>query len=48
MRDGHNGYLPSAGIMRARGGRGGYTAKGIPTSRTRAHHDGTSEAIDLV
>src|SRR5690349_16206280 len=50
MRDGHNGYLPSAGIMPAREAvAADYTAKGIPTSPDRVLiTTGTSEAIDLV
>src|SRR5881628_3129304 len=50
MRDGHNGYLPSAGIMPAREAvAADYTAKGIPISPDRVLiTTGTSEAIDLV
>ena len=50
MRDGHNGYLPSAGIMPAREAvAADYAAKGIPTSPDRVLiTTGTSEAIDLV
>jgi len=33
MRDGHNGYLPSVGIVPAREAVAGeYTAKGVPTT----------------
>ena len=41
MRDGHNGYLPSAGIPEAREAvAADYAARGIPVSRgPRAHHD---------
>src|ERR1043166_7356449 len=36
MRDGHNGYLPSAGILPAREAvAADYTAKGVPTSPDR-------------
>jgi len=50
MRDGQNGYLPSAGILPAREAVAtDYTAKGIPTGRDRVLiTTGTSEAIDLV
>src|ERR1044071_7342161 len=50
MRDGHNGYLPSAGILPAREAVAtDYTAKGIPTSPDRVLiTTGTSEAIDIV
>jgi len=50
MRDGHNGYLPSAGIMPAREAvAADYTAKGVPTVPDRVLiTTGTSEAIDLV
>ena len=50
MRDGHNGYLPSAGIMPAREAvAADYTAKGLPTTADRVLiTTGTSEAIDLV
>ena len=50
MRDGHNGYLPSAGILPAREAvAADYTAKGVPTSPDRVLiTTGTSEAIDLV
>jgi alanine-synthesizing transaminase len=50
MRDGHNGYLPSAGIMPAREAvAADYTAKGIPTTPDRVLiTTGTSEGIDLV
>jgi aspartate/methionine/tyrosine aminotransferase len=50
MRDGHNGYLPSAGIAPAREAvAADYTAKGVPTSPDRVLiTTGTSEAIDLV
>jgi alanine-synthesizing transaminase len=50
MRDGHNGYLPSAGIMPAREAvAADYTAKGVPTTADRVLiTTGTSEAIDIV
>lgn len=50
MRDGHNGYLPSAGILSAREAvAADYTAKGVPTSPDRVLlTTGTSEGIDLV
>ena len=50
MRDGQNGYLPSAGILPAREAVAtDYTAKGIPTGPDRVLiTTGTSEAIDLV
>src|SRR5678809_1530127 len=50
MRDGHNGYLPSPGIMPAREAvAADYTAKGVPTVPDRVLiTTGTSEAIDLV
>src|SRR5689334_18413287 len=50
MRDGHNGYLPSAGILPAREAvAADYTAKGVPTSPDRVLlTTGTSEGIDLV
>src|SRR5919197_72860 len=50
MRDGHNGYLPSPGILPAREAVAAeYTAKGIPTAPDRVLiTTGTSEGIDLV
>jgi len=50
MRDGHNGYLASTGILAAREAvAADYTAKGVPTSADRVLiTTGTSEAIDLV
>ena len=50
MRDGHNGYLPSVGIVQAREAvAADYTAKGVPASPDRVLiTTGTSEAIDLV
>jgi aspartate/methionine/tyrosine aminotransferase len=50
MRDGHNGYLPSAGIMPAREAvAADYTEKGVPTTADRVLiTTGTSEAIDIV
>ena len=50
MRDGQNGYLPSAGIMAAREAvAADYTEKGVPTTADRVLiTTGTSEAIDLV
>jgi len=50
MRDGHNGYLPSAGIMAAREAvAADYTEKGVPTTADRVLiTTGTSEAIDIV
>jgi aspartate/methionine/tyrosine aminotransferase len=49
MREGHNGYLPSAGILSAREAVAqDYTARGVPTSPDRVLiTTGTSEAIDL-
>ena len=50
MREGHNGYLPSAGIATAREAvADDYTARGVPTSPDRVLlTTGTSEGIDLV
>jgi len=50
MHDGHNGYLPSAGIMPAREAVAAeYTTKGVPTTADRVLiTTGTSEAIDIV
>src|SRR5258705_2620409 len=50
MRDGQNGYLPSAGILSARGAvAADYTAKGVPATADRVLiTTGTSEGIDLV
>ncbi|MGE0444934.1 MAG: pyridoxal phosphate-dependent aminotransferase [Vicinamibacterales bacterium] len=49
MRDGHNGYLPSAGIPAAREAvAADYSARGVPTSPDRVLiTTGTSEGIDL-
>ncbi len=49
MRDGHNGYLPSAGLLEAREAVAAeYSALGIPTSVSRVLiTDGTSEGIDI-
>jgi alanine-synthesizing transaminase len=49
MRDGHNGYVPSAGIPAAREAvAADYTARGIPVSADRVLiTTGTSEAIEL-
>jgi len=49
MREGHNGYLPSVGILSAREAvANDYTARGVPTSPDRVLiTTGTSEAIDL-
>jgi alanine-synthesizing transaminase len=49
MRDGHNGYLPSAGIVSAREAVAEeYTARGVPTPADRVViTTGTSEGIDL-
>ena len=49
MRDGHNGYLPSAGIASAREAvAADYTARGVPISPDRCLiTTGTSEGIDL-
>src|SRR5580765_3705250 len=50
MRDGHNGYLPSAGIAPAREAvAADYTARGVPTTPDRVLiTTGTSEGIGLV
>ena len=50
MRDGHNGYLPSAGIAPAREAvAADYTARGVPTTADRVLiTTGTSEGIGLV
>jgi len=49
MRDGHNGYLPSAGILPAREAvAADYTSNGVSISRDRVLiTTGTSEAIEL-
>jgi alanine-synthesizing transaminase len=49
MRDGHNGYLPSPGILPAREAvAADYTARGVPIDPDRVLiTTGTSEAIDL-
>ena len=49
MRDGHNGYLASAGILEAREAvAADYTARGVPTSPDRVLITaGTSEGIEL-
>ena len=49
MRDGHNGYLASAGILEAREAVAtDYTARGVPTSADRVLITaGTSEGIEL-
>jgi aspartate/methionine/tyrosine aminotransferase len=49
MRDGHNGYLPSAGIPSAREAvAADYTRRGVPTSPDRVLiTTGTSEGIEL-
>lgn len=49
MRDGHNGYLPSAGIPEGRQAvADDYTARGVPTSPDRVLlTTGSSEGIDL-
>jgi alanine-synthesizing transaminase len=49
MRDGHNGYLPSAGIRAAREAvAADYLSRGVPVSSDRVLiTSGTSEAIDL-
>jgi aspartate/methionine/tyrosine aminotransferase len=49
MRDGHNGYLPSAGIPEAREAvAADYRARGVPMSADRVViTEGTSEGIDL-
>jgi alanine-synthesizing transaminase len=50
MRDGHNGYLPSAGIAPAREAiAADYTARSVPTTADRVLiTTGTSEGIGLV
>lgn len=49
MRDGHNGYLPSAGILEAREAvAADYATRGMPASPDRVLiTTGTSEAIDI-
>ena len=49
MRDGHNGYLPSSGIVSAREAvAADYSARGVPTSPDRVViTTGTSEGIEL-
>src|SRR5688572_23151448 len=49
MRDGHNGYVPSAGISEARDAVAtDYSERGVPVSADRVLiTTGTSEAIDL-
>ena len=49
MRDGHNGYLPSAGILPARQAvADDYSARGVPMSADRVViTTGTSEGIEL-
>jgi aspartate/methionine/tyrosine aminotransferase len=49
MRDGHNGYLPSVGLLAAREAVAqDYSARGVPTSADRVLiTTGTSEGIDL-
>src|ERR1051325_2591617 len=49
MREGHNGYLASAGILEAREAvAADYTAHGVPTSADRVLITaGTSEGIEL-
>jgi aspartate/methionine/tyrosine aminotransferase len=49
MRDGHNGYLASAGILEAREAvAADYTTRGVPTSADRVLVTaGTSEGIEL-
>ena len=49
MRDGHNGYLASAGILEARQAvAADYTARGVPTTPDRVLITaGTSEGIEL-
>jgi len=49
MRDGHNGYVPSAGIPQARAAvAADYTARGVPMSPDRVLiTTGTSEGIEL-
>ncbi len=49
MRDGHNGYAPSAGIPEAREAVAAeYTRRGVPTSADRVVlSSGTSEGIEL-
>ena len=49
MRDGHNGYGPSAGLAPAREAVADeYTCARMPgRRRSRLHHAGTSEAIEL-
>ena len=49
MRDGHNGYLPSAGLPEAREAVAAeYSARGVDVSASRVLiTDGTSEGIDI-
>ena len=49
IRDGHNGYLPSAGLPEAREAvAADYTARGVSVSADRVLiTDGTSEGIDI-
>ena len=49
MHDGHNGYLPSAGLAEAREAvAADYTARGVPVSASRVlMTDGASEGIDI-
>ena len=49
MRDGHNGYLPSAGLLEAREAVAAeYSARGVAVSASRVLiTDGTSEGIDI-
>jgi len=49
MRDGHNGYLPSAGLLEAREAVAAeYSARGVRVSADRVLiTDGTSEGIDI-
>ena len=49
MRDGHNGYLPSAGLLEAREAVAAeYSARGVAVSPSRVLiTDGTSEGIDI-
>jgi len=49
MRDGHNGYLPSSGILEAREAvAADYGVRGVPVSADRVLiTTGTSEAIDI-
>jgi alanine-synthesizing transaminase len=49
MRDGHNGYLPSAGLLEAREAVAGeYSGRGVAVSASRVLiTDGASEGIDI-